>query len=75
MFFGAGQAAVGVARCAAAALSAPLSEGGGGLSAEEAKARMFLVDSRGLVVAGESGKKAPLSLKAEFAKAADDPVV
>jgi malic enzyme len=90
LFFGAGQAAVGVARCAVAALSAPVSEGGAGLSEREARARMFLVDSRGLVVAkGRSGKgegeekgsgrgdggPLPLPLKAEFAREADDPVV
>lgn len=79
LFFGAGQAAVGVARCAVAALSAPEAEGGAGLSEREAKERMFLVDSKGLVVAAEDERAAATegqrALKAEFARAADDPVV
>jgi len=77
LFLGAGQAAVGVARCAAAALRAPVSEGGAGLSEREARDRMFLVDSKGVVVsaAGDKAAAPSASLKAEFARAADDPVV
>ena len=84
LFFGAGQAAVGVARCAVAALAAPASEGGAGLSEREARARMYLVDSRGLVVAAASKEKEgqdsngggpPPPLKAEFARDRADPVV
>ena len=61
LFFGAGQAAVGTARAVVAALVES------GLTPSAAKARIFLLDSRGLVSEGRAGASNS-ALKAEFAR-------
>jgi malate dehydrogenase (oxaloacetate-decarboxylating)(NADP+) len=68
LFYGAGQAAVGTARAVVAALEAE------GVASEDARARIFLVDTKGLVT--RARPEGSLSaLKAEFARPAADAVL